>query len=245
MMRRRSVAGLSLAATIVAIGVGAAAQGPRTIASFPASPNAPLADAARRQDKQAVLSLLAKKADVNARQPDGATALHWAVYANDAQTTALLIRAGANINVTNDHGVSPFAIAAREGNANILGQLMKAGADPNDTLNEVNSGETPLMHAARGGGADAVRLLLIAGARVNARESWNGQTPLHWAAAEGHGAVVEALIEGGADIRQRSNAGSTPFMFAVRKGDMRSVREIGRASCRQSAWIWERPGTWK
>src|SRR5262245_5883198 len=224
MMRRRSVAGLSLAATIVAIGVGAAAQGPRTIASFPASPNAPLADAARRQDKQAVLSLLAKKADVNARQPDGATALHWAVYANDAETTALLIRAGANVNVTNDHGVSPFAIAAREGNANILGQLMKAGADPNDKLNEVNAGETPLMHAARGGGVDAVRLLLLAGARVNARESWNGQTALHWAAAEGRGAVVETLIELGADIHQQSNAGSTPFMFAVRKGDVRSVK---------------------
>ena len=47
-----------------------------------------------------------------------------------------------------------------------------------------------------------------------------------WAAAEGHGAVVEALIEGGADIRQRSNAGTTPFMFAVRKGDMRSVKAL-------------------
>ncbi len=224
MMRRRSVAGLSLAAMVVAIGVGAAAQGPSTSASFPASPEAPLADAARRQDKQAVRSVLAKKADVNARQPDGATALHWAAYADDAETTALLIRAGANVNVTNDHGVSPLAIAATQGNANILDQLMKAGADPNDKLNEVNSGETPLMHAARAGRADAVRLLLLAGARVNASEGWNGQTALHWAAAEGQGAVVETLIEGGADIRQRSNAGSTPFMFAVRKGDERSVR---------------------
>jgi ankyrin repeat protein len=209
---------------IVAMGVGAAAQGPSTSASFPASPEAPLADAARRQDKQAVRSLLAKKVDVNARQPDGATALHWAAYADDAETTALLIRAGANVNVANDHGVSPLAIAARQGNANVLGQLMKAGADPNDKLNEVNSGETPLMHAARGGGADAVRMLILAGARVNASESWNGQTALHWAAAEGRGAIVETLIEGGADIRHRSNAGSTPFMFAVRKGDVRSVK---------------------
>jgi ankyrin repeat protein len=208
----------------VAIGAGAAAQGPGTPASFPASPAAPLADAARRQDKQAVLSLLGKKADVNARQPDGATALHWAAYAGDAETTAVLIRAGADVNVTNEHGVSPLAIAARHGHANILGQLIKAGADPNDKINDVNSSETPLMHAARSGGAEAVRLLILAGARVNARESWNGQSALHWAAAEGHGAVVETLIEGGADIRQRSNAGSTPFMFAVRKGDVRSVR---------------------
>ena len=69
-------------------------------------------------------------------------------------------------------------------------------------------------------------MLMIAGAQVNARESWNGQSALQWAAAEGHGAVVEALIEGGADIRARSNAGTTPLMFAVRKGDMASVNAL-------------------
>jgi ankyrin repeat protein len=37
-----------------------------------------LADAAQKQDKAAVRTLLQNKADVNAAQPDGATALHWA-----------------------------------------------------------------------------------------------------------------------------------------------------------------------
>jgi ankyrin repeat protein len=187
---------------------------------------APLADAARRQDKQAILSLIAKKADVNAVQPDGATALHWAVYAEDAELTAALIRAGANVNVRNNYGVSPMAVAARHANPSILGQLLKAGADPNDKINYVNADETPLMHAARAGNVEAVRMLLVAGAQVNARESWNGQSPLHWAAAYGHGAVVQALIEGGADIRQRSMAGTTPLLFAVRKGDTESVNAL-------------------
>ena len=212
-MRLRPQAGLTLAAMIVATSIGVAAQ----------APPAPLADAAKRQDKQAVQALLAKKADVNAAQPDGATALHWAAYAEDVELTAQLIRAGANVNVRNSYGVSPLAVAARNGNAAIIEQLMKAGADPNDKINYVNSDETPLMLAARAGRVDAVNLLLWSGARVNARENWNGQSPLHWAAAEGHGAVVEALIAGGADIRQRSNAGTTPFLFAVRKGDMRAV----------------------
>ena len=57
----------------------------------------PVADAAQRGDKQAVSALLKKKADVNAPQSDGATALHWAAYLEDAETTALLIRAGANV----------------------------------------------------------------------------------------------------------------------------------------------------
>lgn len=234
-MRLSPKAGVSLAAMVVATTAGLAAQGNSTanttvggtraiVAAPAASRSAPLADAAQRQDKQAVLAMLAKKTDVNATQPDGATALHWAAYAEDAEMTAALIRAGANVNVRNTYGVSPLAIAARHGNAAIIEQLMKAGADPNDTLHYINADETPLMHAARSGKVDAVNLLLVSGAQVNARESWNGQTALHWAAAEGHGAVVEALIAGGADIRHPSNARSTPFMFAVRKGDMRTVK---------------------
>jgi ankyrin repeat protein len=237
---------VSLAAMVVATGLGVAAQtntsnatngaaGPardaaRVYAAPAATPVAakesPVAEAAKRGDKQGLQALLKKKADVNAPAADGATALHWATYLNDADSVSQLIRAGANVNVRNNYGVSPMALAARQGNAVIIDQLMKAGADPNDPINYINADETPLMHAARAGGVDAVRMLLVAGAKVNARESWNGQTALHWAAAEGHSAVVQALIEGGADIRQRSNAGSTPFMFAVRKGDMPSVNAL-------------------
>ncbi|HUP41172.1 MAG TPA: ankyrin repeat domain-containing protein [Vicinamibacterales bacterium] len=166
------------------------------------------------------------KTDVNAIRPDGTTALHLAVYAEDAAKTAQLLSVGADVNVRNNYGVSPLALAAKHANPNILGQLMKAGADPNAKVNFVNADETPLMHAARAGNVDAVNMLLLAGAQVNARESWNGQSPIQWAAAEGHGAVVEALIAGGADIRQRSNAGTTPLMFAVRKGDIRSVQAL-------------------
>jgi ankyrin repeat protein len=234
-MRLRPRAGLLFAAVFITGSLGASAQTTNAANSAGVAPrlpaaaaavtmSAPLADAAQRQDRQAVQALLAKKADVNATQPDGATALHWAVYGQDVETTALLIRAGANVNVKNNYGVSPLAVAAKHGNANLIGQLMKAGADPNDPVNFVNAGETPLMQSARAGSVEAVNLLLLAGAKVNAREGWNGQSALHWAAAEGESAAIEALIAGGADIRQRSNAGSTPFMFAVRKGDMRSVQ---------------------
>src|SRR5689334_9426577 len=124
--------------------------------------DAPLADAVKHGDKQAVLSLLRQKADVNAPQADGATALHWAAYLEDAATTALLIRAGAQIGASNNYGVTPLVLAAENGNAAILEQLLKAGADPNAT---VRSGETPLMLAARAGRMEAVKVLLGAGAK--------------------------------------------------------------------------------
>jgi uncharacterized protein len=185
--------------------------------------DAPIANAVQQRDRQAVLSLLKQQADVNAPQGDGATALHWAAYFEDAETTALLIRAGARVSTPNHYGVTPLALASENGNAAVMEQLLKAGADPNGT---VRSGESELMLAARTGRVDAVKALLSAGADVNAKETWNGQTALMWAAAAGHGPVVEALLDAGADVHARSNAGTTPLLFAVRKGDLRAVQAM-------------------
>ena len=211
MMRLRSLSGLWLTSVLSAASLGAA-SGP-----------APLADAVQHRDKQAVLSLLQAHADVNAPQNDGATALHWAAYLEDAETTALLIRAGARVNVTNEYGITPLALAASNGNAAILDQLLKAEADPRIP---VRAGETPLMLAARAGKVDAVNVLLEAGADINAKETWNGQTPLMWAAAAGHGPVVRTLIDHKADITIRSGSGADALLFAARHGDIGSVRAL-------------------
>ena len=221
MMRVRRLSGLSLAAVLLVAGLGVAG-----VNLGAAGNDAPLADAVQRGDKAAMLSLLEEQADVNAAQGDGATALHWAVYVNDAETTALLIRAGAKVDAPNNYGVTPLGLASRNGHAAIIEQLVKAGVDPNDPLQAVNAGETPLMLAARSGQVDAVKMLLNVGADINAKETWNGQSALMWAAAEGHVPVVQTLIEHGADIRARSNSGATPLLFAARKGSMNAVRAL-------------------
>jgi len=63
-----------------------------------------VADAAAKGDRAAVRTLIQQKADVNAAQTDGATALHWAVYREDAEIVDMLIRAGANVKVANREG---------------------------------------------------------------------------------------------------------------------------------------------
>lgn len=187
---------------------------------------AAIADAVQRGDAAVARAALARGAEVDARQGDGATALHWAAYRNDAETTAALLRAGADPQAANDYGVTPLALAARNGNAEIIAQLLAAGVDPDDPRQAVNAGETPLLLAARAGSADAVRVLAEAGADIDARETWNGQSALMWAGAEGHAAVVETLIALGADIRARSNSGATPLLFAVRKGTVDAVEAL-------------------
>src|SRR5262245_25121138 len=101
-----------------------------------------VADAAMRSDKAALRTLLEQHADVNASQPDGATALHWAVYRGDKEMADMLIRAGANPKATNRDGVTPLWLASINGDAAIITMLLTAGADPNEHL---LLGRSPLM----------------------------------------------------------------------------------------------------
>jgi len=161
-----------------------------------------LADAAMNRNKDAVRSLLLKKADVNAPQVDGTTALHWAVRADDLETADLLIRAGANVSVANREGTLPMQLAALNGSAAMIDRLIKAGANPNASLSKF--GDTALMFAARTGKVDAVKLLLDNGAQINAIETWGGTNPLMWAVSERHLDMVKLLIARGADVNSRS-----------------------------------------
>jgi len=186
-----------------------------------AAESAALADAAEHRDWVGVRTLLQKNAaDVNAAQVDGTTALHWAVYHDDAEAVRLLVRARADANAVNRYGVPPLALASTNGNAVIVALLLEAGADVNATM---KGAETALMLAGRSGNAEAVKALLTHGARIEARER-RGQTALMWAAAEGHTAVVRALLEAGADLKATVESGFTPFFFAVRQGHLDVVR---------------------
>ena len=175
----------------------------------------PLVEAVKQGNREAVRALLRQHADVNRAEPDGTTALHWAVRANDAETAALLLRAGANATTANRYGLRPLTLAATNGNAALMTALLKAGADPQTATSE---GETVLMTAAHSGSAAAVRALIARGADVKAREHWLGETALMWAAGENHADVVRALVEAGADVNTRSTVLDAPVLEFPRSG---------------------------
>jgi ankyrin repeat protein len=212
-----------------------------------------VADAAMKGNRDAVRLLVQRKADVNAPQVDGTTALHWAARADDGDTADLLIRAGAKVTAANREGVTPLQLAALNGSAQMLDKLIKAGADPNAPLTPFK--DTALMMAARTGKTDALKVLIESGARVNDKETWGGTTALMWAASERHPAAVTVLLEHGADANARSNfvgpangrgfegrtpvspqtnqkieefasGWMTPLMFAAREGDVDSAHAL-------------------
>src|SRR5579862_8451295 len=213
-------------------------------ASLLGSPNGrpPLLDAAKNGDKDALRSLIQKKADVNVAEADGATALHWASYRDDLDSADLLIRAGANVNAANDLGVTPLWTASLNGSAAMVRKLLAAHANPDAAL---LAGETPVMVAARGGYPEVVELLLNKDANANAHGA-RGQTALMWAVSQKHPDVVKVLLAHGADLKARSDVwnevmavsphgnldynraiphgGETALMFAARVGDFESAK---------------------
>jgi ankyrin repeat protein len=193
-------------------------------ASLQAIDDPRLIEAVKASDRAAVQALLGQPdVNVNARQPDGATALHWAALRDDIETADLLIRAKADVNAANDYGVVPLTLACTNGSAPMVQKLLDAGANARAAL---PSGETVLMTCARAGNAEAVKALLAGGANPNDAENEKQQTALMWAVAQKHPEAARVLIEHGADIRARSKDGFTPLLFAARVGDTGSARVL-------------------
>jgi uncharacterized protein len=169
-----------------------------------------LADAAMNRDSSSVRSLLKLHAEVNAPQPDGTTALHWASRWDDVEMANLLVTAGANVKAANRFGATPLSLACTNGSAAMIDKLLKAGEDPNAVISEM--GDTALMLAARTGKPDAVKVLLDHGADANKTNS-EGQTPLMWAVAEKNAAAAKVLIDHGADVNAQTHKLPPPSMF--------------------------------
>src|SRR3954464_10788373 len=90
-----------------------------------------LVDAAKANNHAAAIALLTQKVDVNAKEPDGTTALHWAIHNSDVDLVRRLIRAGADIKARNEFGATPLSEAAILANRDVLSDLVEGGADVN------------------------------------------------------------------------------------------------------------------
>jgi uncharacterized protein len=176
----------------------------------------PVADAAESRDFAAVRSLVAKKADVNAAQADGSTALDWAVHWGDAEVVDLLLKAGADTKAATRLNATPLYLAAESGNAVMVQKLLAAGADPNQTV--LSQGETPLMFAARSGNVESVRILLDKGAKIDATEKLRSSTALLWAAEQNHAGVVKLLLDRGAKADAKTSIAAAAAGRGGRRG---------------------------
>ncbi len=94
-----------------------------------------LMTAARTGKADAVRVLLARGADLHAKEPRrGQTAIMWAAAEGHVEVMEELIKAGADFRTPLDSGFSPLMFAVRQGRIGAAKALLKAGADVNEPV---------------------------------------------------------------------------------------------------------------
>ena len=161
--------------------------------------------------------------DVNVASNNGSTLLHAAARFGQIDVlNALLRRAEVNVNARSAGGETPLRRAAYHNQVEAAQLLLDADAAP--SLAD-DRGTSPLRQAAGLGHLEVVRILITAGANVDAVRRDDGFTPLHGASWNGHAEVVRSLVRAGANTRTRNADGRTPFDCAKDEAVKRALRD--------------------
>jgi len=156
-----------------------------------------------RNDPKAVVALIDRGFDANARDENGQPAIIRALRA-ESDDVALALAKDPRLDPEVRNGANETALmwAAMRGHVEACEALIARGAAVN------RPGWTPLHYAASGNQLATMRLLLSHDAIVDAR-SPTGRTPLMQAARYGSEDLVEMLLRSGADLRATDRDGST------------------------------------
>ncbi|KAF4810450.1 Ankyrin-3 [Colletotrichum tropicale] len=144
----------------------------------------------------------AQRSDLNASDIHSWTLLHYAARIRNWTGIYQLIEAGANVNSIDVNGYTPLHYACQ--------YSMEVDRDAEDRERTINQ-------------------LIRGGADVNS-QGRDGMAPLHYASMEGNEDVASMLIVAGANIDITDASGSTPLIWAVRKGALGCVQSLWKIS---------------
>ena len=200
-------------------------------ASTPSIGSEALYTAIEKGDVEMVRLLVEAGADINAAEGFGGnTPLHEAVEQGDAEIVKILVAAGADVHAEGYFDRTPLTLAAEEGATEILQILLGSDADTSTDGEDKEAASTPsvgseaLYTAIEKGDVDMVRLLVEAGADVNAAEGFGGNTPLHEAVKKGDVEIVKLLVAAGADVEAKGYFDRTPLSLAAEEGATEIMR---------------------
>jgi len=173
--------------------------------------------------------LLDAGAPVDQRDRAGATAL--IISAADPEKARLLLERGASATAKSALGRTPLMVAAAAaGGAPIVRELLVKGARPDERddvpgFTPTGGGKaTALIDAGRVGDLASVKMLVAAGADVNAR-GHTGATVLSEAAFHGRRDIVRFVLASGADAKTMYGP-FTVLMLAAMRGDAEVARML-------------------
>jgi ankyrin repeat protein len=181
-----------------------------------------LHEAAEQGDLSRVNALIAAKANPNAKDSDGNTALMLASDKGHTDVVRALLAAKADVNAKNGGESTALIRASINGHTAVVQALLAAKADVNA---KGSTGDTALTWASSFGHTEVVQALIAAKADVNAKDM-QGETALMGASSHGYATVVQALLAAKADVNAKSTDGNTALMGASFFGHMAVVQSL-------------------
>jgi ankyrin repeat protein len=165
------------------------------------------------------------------------------VIEGDIETVKRHLREGIDVEARTNRSRTPLMLAAMYGHTAVVDALIKAGADVDAVLDEgvvfdepawfdesIDDDDlspfdtaTALNHAVMFGRVDAARLLIKAGADLEA-PAWDLTPPLALAASRGNAVLVDLLVEAGAAVDDGFDY--TPLEAATRGGNAKITRRL-------------------
>lgn len=171
------------------------------------------------ESERAIEALLEAKADVNAKDASGNTALHRALYHRNSGGINQLLNAGADMFCKNNNGDTPFSLCMRYDSWHLCGKMIEKGALEEFKLRDPEpAAMLRLLTQAIDNGADVhyvIRPILKEITNINS-EIDKGRSPLHTAVYRNMESLVNTLLERPeVNINQRDHRGATLLHIAL------------------------------
>jgi ankyrin repeat protein len=187
------------------------------------------------RNRYKVRRLLKKKGtDINKRDSNKRTALHWAVLNDDSSIVSLLLDKGADPSAKDSDGKTPLYFATIRANYYIIRNLIRKGGDV-----KIRYNKNTLLHIASNKyrtnnvNKRILSLLIDKGVKINAKDM-SGMTALHTIAGSGSTYNAKFLIKKGAKLEIKDSVGWTPLFRAVIYGSPSMVRFLLEKGARKN-----------
>ncbi|XP_076286041.1 myosin binding subunit isoform X8 [Lasioglossum baleicum] len=205
-------------------------------------------------DKEEVVRLLQKGADINTGNVDGLTALHQACINDDLDMVEFLVEKEADINRGDNEGWTPLHATASCGLISIAKYLIEKGCDlaavNNDgelalDIAQSNEMEEMLQEHINESGIDCEHARSEEErSMLNDAKAWRsgaagkdsihpktGATALHVAAAKGYIKVMNILLQAKCDVNAQDFDGWTPLHAAAHWGQFEACKLLAENFC--------------
>lgn len=165
--------------------------------------------------------------DVNFRDPEMWSPLHWAAHDGKEKLVGKLLEFHAIPNCSDNNGATPLMMAAFNGHRGCVDLLCKERVI--NVLQGNNFKAQAIHYAARQGKGDCIEALVKHKCQVDAIDR-HGDTPLCWAAKEGQMPSCQKLVELKADIQMDNFAGEDPIEHAEAMGHEEVIKYLEKSA---------------